>query len=222
MFTGISKLVLQPTGFVTNRRLLLSSSDAFGRIMYSYKELAELAGYTARVSDLLDTMDEVEAGKFRKQLVSSAKTEENAKGESHCSSRWTSLTQCLGPVLSGRGKVVESADIRFDKVPIVSPVGEVLVAELSFEIKQGENLVVQGPNGSGKSSVFRILGGLWPVYGKCIVRPSSTAILNIFLQAEPFTSPRLESSPTSLNGHISLPAHSATSSSIPRVRPSSL
>jgi hypothetical protein len=24
-------------GFVTNRRLLLSSSDAFGRVMYSYK-----------------------------------------------------------------------------------------------------------------------------------------------------------------------------------------
>lgn len=67
-------------GFVTNRRLLISSSDAFGRIMYSYKELAELAGYTARVSDLLDTMDEVEAGKFQKQLVSSASTEENAKG----------------------------------------------------------------------------------------------------------------------------------------------
>jgi ATP-binding cassette subfamily D (ALD) long-chain fatty acid import protein len=69
-------------GFVTNRRLLISSSDAFGRIMYSYKELAELAGYTARVSDLLDTMDEVDAGKFQKQLVSSASTEENAKGNS--------------------------------------------------------------------------------------------------------------------------------------------
>ena len=28
--------------FVTNRRLLLSSSDAFGRVMYSYKEIAEM------------------------------------------------------------------------------------------------------------------------------------------------------------------------------------
>ncbi|GHJ87501.1 hypothetical protein NliqN6_3903 [Naganishia liquefaciens] len=153
--TTVTDLGSRTEGFVTNRRLLISSSDAFGRIMYSYKELAELAGYTARVSDLLDTMDEVEAGKFQKQLVSSAGTEENAK------------------VLAGRGTIVESEDIKFDRVPIVSPNGDVLVKALSFEVKQGENLVVQGPNGCGKSSLFRILGGLWPVYGGTVHKPSS-------------------------------------------------
>lgn len=44
-------------GFVTNRRLLMSSSDAFGRIMYSYKEINELAGYTSRVRSRITVPD---------------------------------------------------------------------------------------------------------------------------------------------------------------------
>ena len=47
--------------------------------MYSYKDLSELAGYTSRVSLLLETMTEVRKGKFDKALVSSASTDENAK-----------------------------------------------------------------------------------------------------------------------------------------------
>lgn len=46
--------------------------------MYSYKDLQELAGYTARVALLLETMSDVRKGKFEKALVSSASTEENA------------------------------------------------------------------------------------------------------------------------------------------------
>lgn len=49
--------------------------------MYSYKDLEDLAGYTSRVSDLLDTMADVRKGKFEKALVSSASSEENAKSE---------------------------------------------------------------------------------------------------------------------------------------------
>lgn len=59
--------------------------------MYSYKELAELAGYTSRVADLLDTMEDVKAGKYQKKLVSSASVEDNAKSEPlrpKCSQEW--------------------------------------------------------------------------------------------------------------------------------------
>lgn len=48
--------------------------------MYSYKDLSELAGYTTRVSLLLETMADVRNGKFDKALVSSAGSEDNAKG----------------------------------------------------------------------------------------------------------------------------------------------
>lgn len=55
--------------------------DAFGRVMYSYKDLSELAGYTARVSLLLDSMADVRRGKFDKALVSSASTGENTESQ---------------------------------------------------------------------------------------------------------------------------------------------
>ncbi|ORY24671.1 ABC transporter transmembrane region 2-domain-containing protein [Naematelia encephala] len=150
---GTGDLGSRTEGFVTNRRLLLSSSDAFGRVMYSYKELAELAGYTSRVSDLLDTMDEVKAGHYQKRLVSSSGTEDNAK------------------MLQGRGRIIESEEIRFDGVPLISPNGDVLVKSMSFNVEPGKHLLVVGPNGCGKSSMFRILGGLWPVYGGTVYKP---------------------------------------------------
>lgn len=147
--------------FITNRRLLLSSSDAFGRLMSSYKEVSQLAGYTARVSTLLDVIDDIQAGHFEKALVSSASTDVNAA------------------VLSGRGTLLEGPDIDFCDVPIVSPNGDVLVKQLSFHIGPGDHLLIVGPNGCGKSSLFRILGGLWPVYGGTVRKPPPEDIFYI-------------------------------------------
>jgi hypothetical protein len=40
-------------------------------------------------------------------------------------------------VLKGRGRVIESEEIRFENVPIVTPNGDVLVESLSFYVKRG-------------------------------------------------------------------------------------
>ncbi|KIJ68698.1 hypothetical protein HYDPIDRAFT_179754 [Hydnomerulius pinastri MD-312] len=160
---GISNIDLgsRTEGFVTNRRLLLSSSDAIGRVMYSYKDLAELAGYTARVSLLLDTMADVRKGKFEKTLVASATEGENSK------------------IMRGRGQVFEAEDIQFENVPIVTPNGDVLLKSLTFNVQPGDHLLIVGPNGAGKSSLFRILGGLWPVYGGIVRKPPASDFILI-------------------------------------------
>lgn len=158
---GSSNIGDRTESFVTNRRMLLSSSDAFGRLMFSYKEISQLAGYTSRVSTLLDVITDLQRGHFEKALVSSASTDANAL------------------VLAGRGELIEGEDIKFDGVPIVSPNGDVLVKALSFHIQRGDHLLIVGPNGCGKSSLFRILGGLWPVYGGKVRKPPAEDIFYV-------------------------------------------
>ncbi|CAO3700866.1 unnamed protein product [Rhizopus stolonifer] len=146
-------------GFITNKRLMISLADAGGRMMYSYKELAELAGYTSRVYNLLSVLHSLRDNQF-----------ELSPDEKY------SLSHI-------RGQIVYDHLIRFDQLPIVTPspgrVGEVLVKDLDVKINPGEHVLITGPNGVGKTAVARVIASLWPVFEGTLTRPVDRDIFYI-------------------------------------------
>jgi ATP-binding cassette subfamily D (ALD) protein 2 len=146
--------------YITSRGLLLSAAEAIERIMLAFKEIAELAGYTSRVYEMIEVFKEVGNDVYRKQTVKGSGDQNNVD-------------------MKQRGIVEEGDHIKFENVPIISPNGDVLVESLSFEIKRGMHLLISGPNGCGKSSLFRILGGLWPVIRGRVVKPPPSDIFYI-------------------------------------------
>ncbi len=158
--------------FITNKRLMLSLADAGGRMMYSIKDLSELAGYTSRVYTLISTLHRVQASAYYP-----------ARGTSP---ELYSLTDVLGTLHRGYDGV------RLEDVPVIAPAiyplpGDLLIPSLSFTITPGAHVLISGPNGAGKSSIARILGGLWPVYRGLVSRPRSTGTDGImFLPQRPY------------------------------------
>lgn len=170
--TGSAAIGDRTQGFITNRRLLMSSSDAFGRVMFSYKEIAQLAGYTARVCTLLDVMNDINEGRYDKMRMTGSDSRITEIDDDPSNHLQTNLEESHGTIISG-------TYIDFKNVPIVSPNGDVLVRSLSFSVPHGRHLLIVGPNGCGKSSLFRILGGLWPVHGGVVTKPPSSDIFYI-------------------------------------------
>ena len=134
-----AKVAHRTENYISNRRLLLALADAGGRLMSSYKDMAELAGYTSRVFTLLSTLHELDVGRFQ----GADALADGSDGSDH-------PVYDLGHI---NGVVVQGCEnVEFEKTPIVAPApglargGEELVKSLNIIIRPGEHLLITGAN----------------------------------------------------------------------------
>lgn len=149
--------------YTRNSRLLLQLAGAIGRLVLAGKEINRLTGYCQRVATLRDVLDDLaKDGAVRRRFESSPDLARDMK---------LATLMTPGRIIVGTDDDIDPAVI-FERVNLISPDATVLVEDLNFRIQRGQHVLVTGSNGCGKSSLFRVLAGLWPVYGGIVRSPA--------------------------------------------------
>ncbi|KAH7446286.1 hypothetical protein KP509_01G050100 [Ceratopteris richardii] len=142
--------------------VIIALFQALGTFAFNSRKLHRISGYADRIRELMVVAREL-------------RFSSNSRGLSNKESS---------------GYFVESNYIEFKGVKVVTPTGNTLVENLTLKVEPGSNLLITGPNGSGKSSLFRVLGGLWPLVSGCIAKPGVGSSLNnviFYVPQRPYT-----------------------------------
>ncbi|KAL1116830.1 hypothetical protein AAG570_005300, partial [Ranatra chinensis] len=144
--------------YYTMGRMMVKLAEAVGRVVLAGRDMNRLAGLTARVTQLTSVLADLNSGMYQRTMIN----------------------RSIGTITPGAGKIIcKDRIIKFEHVPLVTPNGDILVNDLSFEVNSGMNVLVCGPNGCGKSSLFRVLGELWPLFGGTLIKPPKSKLFYI-------------------------------------------
>ncbi|KAI8883643.1 hypothetical protein K501DRAFT_313954 [Backusella circina FSU 941] len=152
-----------------NSSYLVNLSQAIGRLILTGRDLTRFAGYTSRVADLFEVLEDVSKGIYRRTMVSNSDDEQPSSG----------INKMVNTNNTNGKLIIQDGVIIFDKVPIVTPNNDILLKDLSLKVTTGMNCLISGPNGCGKSSLFRILGDLWPLFGGTLTKPDPNKLFYV-------------------------------------------
>lgn len=153
-------LVLAPAYFATKGPLgkLTQTADAFGQVQGSLSFIVDsfmdIATWRAVIDRLIGFVDSM-------NKVNDAA---NSGSAFHISD-------------GASGIVASGLSIRL-------PSGQELLANVSFDVRPGESLLIQGPSGSGKSTLLRIMAGIWPYAQGKLTMPANAN--RLFVPQKPY------------------------------------
>jgi len=138
----------------------IAFSQVLASVSYLVNNIDRLAAFSASIQRLEGFQSAVESLALRPGLVPPA-----GEGQS--------------------GEAASPGAIRLAHVELTPPGSDrSLICDLSFELEQGERLLVMGPSGCGKTSLLRLVSGLWPASTGQLERPPMGELM--FIPQKPY------------------------------------
>ncbi|RDX73977.1 ABC transporter D family member 1, partial [Mucuna pruriens] len=155
--------------------VIISLFQSLGTLSISARRLNRLSGYADRIYELMAVSRELSLVDERSSL--------QRKGSRNCISE-ANYIEFSGVKASQICSTIYNLDFILCLSCFISD------GAPKFRVETGSNLLITGPNGSGKSSLFRVLGGLWPLISGHIVKPGIGSDLNkeiFYVPQRPYT-----------------------------------